>query len=135
MKFRYDFGQKIDLTRFRKQSLHYIKAHSENNWEFYISSYRVFFTSQHYGNNVYQFGLELQELKKDEDGNISESINVRPMQNTKFKEAKCFLIFYDPSNKYEVVSSIVSPDIEYIIDSLIDLLKYISKIENLKAFL
>lgn len=135
MKFRYDFGQKIDLTKFRKQALHYIKAHSENKWEFHISIYRVFFASVHRGNKMYRFELELQEFEKDNNGDISKCINVRPGLDTKFNEVKCFHVFYDPNNKYQIVGSTNSLDIELIIDSLIYILKYISKVENLKAFL
>lgn len=135
MNFRYDFGQKIDLTKFRKQALHYIKASSENSWEFYISDYRICFTSVRIANESYTFQLEIQELKRDGDGNISDRINVRPMTNTKFMDAQCFHVFFDPNNKYQITSSIDSSDVEFIVDSLITAIKYLFKIEKLKVFL
>jgi len=137
MQFRYDFvGDKLDLSRFKKQVNRHLTQYDELEYSFYVLGYKIqaninlFYTL--YRPTKYIVKFAISELQRDDDGEVSSYAAIRITEDLRFKE------FPDLIKHYATLSSVgefESNSVDEITDILSILIKIIYKINNLKAFL
>lgn len=133
MKFRYDFGEKLDLSLFTKQATHYIGSMRELTYELFLPDYKmevqIVTPDNCTGHTV---SLSIYDIERDSDGDLTEEQVIIPLIDTRFKENKdikeVFVIDhykanFDSNNAADTTGKICK------------LLKLIHKINHLKAFL
>jgi len=133
MKLRYDFGEKLDLSKFKKQAPHYIAQMRELNLEFYIADFR--FSSEISTpdrQTAHLVSLSLEDIEKDEFGNLISSKTIYPLQDTRFKEISDIQVLFQ-NNTYK--SHFQSHSVDDTVNRLCLIIKLLHKINNLKVFL
>lgn len=135
MNFRYDFANKLDLSKFRKQAIHYSSTQLVNCWEFYLPLHKVEFSTELLQRNFFEFKVKIFKLTKDELGDVIQIDKIYPNSDSLFEESECFHIYFNVKSKYADEGELLTGDVEYAVDSFINILKYLSKINRLKAFL
>ena len=134
MQFRYDFiGDKLDLSRFKKQVKHHLIQYDEISYSFYVLGYKIqaniilFDTSTNYLVN-----FTIAEFQRDSDGEIHSYYSIRITDDLRFKEFPELVKYYSPSAPQGYFES---NSVEEIVNILSNFIKVIYKINNLKAFL
>lgn len=136
MNFRYDFGEKINTEQFAKQAKHYIYAETENNWEFNFPNYRLYVKTSNRIKKFISVTTHLLDLVKDDDGVVTKAKTIYVIKDSRFNTFKVFDKFYLTKTALtQSEGSMGTDDIEECIQSIVDLLTILSKINNLKAFL
>src|SRR6185436_1755457 len=139
MLVRYDFDKILDLSRFRKQFLHYIPKMMVLNIEEvkYHFSLRMFQLSveirwiENPINHIVKFYIS--EVLRDGDKEIIAGKNISPLGDTRFQEIKLFKDFFD--SNYATQGLFISYDVLYTVDIVCQIVKFLHKINNLKIFL
>lgn len=136
MEFRYDFGEKLDLTRFRKQARHYIGRMREIVYNCYLADYKVVAeiatlddrasTSRH------RVTAYFMEVIRNPDGTIQDQKAILPLTDTRFREIKIIQDIF-PADGYKTFFD--SNDPQEIVDKLCNLISLVHKINHLKAFI
>lgn len=139
MLFRYDFDKNLDLSKFKKQFLHYISKMVSLN----ISEIRY-----HFSLRMFQLSVEIKwienpinhivkfyisEVSRDSDKEIISGKNISPLRDTRFQEIKLFKDFFDTN--YATQGSFVSYNIQHTADTICQIVKLLHKINDLKIFL
>jgi hypothetical protein len=133
MLFRYDFGEKLDLSRFKKQAPHYISNMREVTYNLFMPDYKMVVEVATPDNSTgHIVSLSLFEIKRDGEGEITEEKVIVPLIDTRFREIQSikdifkidhYKAHFDSNNAIDTVEKICK------------LLKLIHKINNLKVFL
>lgn len=134
MKLRLDFGEKLDLSKFRKQAVFYIRTLPQVNYYLVLPHYEV--VAEIIRPEGSQTGrtvtLSLFELVRDTDGEVIDKKTIVPLIDTRFQELeeikKLFVI-----DHYKATFDSSSPN--DIVDRVCHLLKLVHKINRLKVFL
>lgn len=133
MLFRYDFGQKLDLTNFRKQATHYISTMSEVTYHLIFPDFRIeieIITSE--AKTSHLATIQFSEITRDSDGEITKATAILPHSDLRFKEIKDITSTF-PLDHYR--ATINSNNVSKTVDTICMLAKVVHKINNLKAFL
>ncbi len=142
-RYRYDFGDNLDLSKFKKQSIQYIKASPDNLFEFYMHDFllevRTFpynLASINSKGFFYTPAIRVTVRIFDLRRSSTEIIDKKEIYVGSDSRFKIFpeirIMFF----KYPDATSIVEMDDVYkIVDSCSILLKALHKLGKLKAFL
>lgn len=128
MNFRYDFGEKLDLSKFQKQATHYAKNQSE--YILVMSHFMIwvkFF-------QVQRVSIATYDIIKDPDGNIIQKQAIYLGSDDRFqgfKDVQFFTRNCPPGFEFEVRFA----EYDKIIEQICGLIKIFHKINGLKAFL
>lgn len=139
MKFRYDFFEALDLTRFQKQAPHYIKGGQDTTFDLYVFDYRISAQVVRAGKaeeNLVE--LKFDELKRDKDGEITHAQTIFPLTDIRFKEIKFIQELFEPTkNKLSLAykTSFTSFKYQDTVDKLCEFVKLLHKINSLLAFI
>jgi hypothetical protein len=133
MEFRYDFGDKLDLSLFKKQGAYYIGIRREVTYNLYLPGYKMRVEiARPDDSNGHMVTVYFYEIKRDSDGEITNEKIIIPLIDTRFKELRDIQdVFVIDHYKAHFDSNSAAMTIEKICK----LLKVIHKINNLKAFL
>lgn len=127
MQFRYDFGEKLDLSKFRKQAKHYSKYQSE-----YLLVLGEFLLIANFESNN-RVQLTAFDITKDADGNISKKKFIFLAEDNRFQEFKDVRYFTENNSAHPFTIE-KQVDAETI-DRICNLIKVFHKVNGLKAFL
>jgi hypothetical protein len=133
MEFRYDFYEKLDLTKFKKQGAHYIGSMRELTYNFFLPEFKVVAeiitpdNSSGHLVTVYFF-----ELVRAKDRTIEAEKAVIPLIDTRFKEIKDIQSLFKIDHYKANFDSNNAKD---TVDKLCNLVRLVFKINSLKAFL
>jgi hypothetical protein len=132
MNFRYDFGEKLDLSKFKKQALFYISTQTEVVYSLIVSNFRINVTITTPENgNVHQVLISADEQTRDSNGGITCSKVLQLANDIRFKNNK-YVIELFQLNEYSAVFK--SNCVQTTVDMLCDLVKLFHKINSLKVF-
>jgi len=133
MLIRYDFGDKLDLSRFEKQVPQYIGTMREITYHIVLPHYMV---------NVEIVGVDdspshmstiwLSEVWRDEDGEIKDTKIIVPYLDSRFKEIDFIKDKFQIDN-YKAY--IYSNSVQATTNMLCRIVKLVHKINGLTAFL
>ena len=129
MNFRYDFGEKLDLTKFVKQAVFYISLYP-TEYTIFTKDYKLVFKT-FIEEGVIFTKIHIFDIHRNTDNTISgyKSVFSDDSRLESFKEiTSLFLI-----NRYEAFFTSTSS--KEVVDKLSLIIKVIHKINNLKAFL
>lgn len=134
MLFHYYFlGDKLDLTKFRKQAIHYMERLRQIQYGLFLPRYKVSVEIDGVDNSTEHMAtITLADIVRDEDKNIINILTVYPLLDTRFKESKDIKSIFD-INSYR--GTFTSASVVHTVDKICSLIKYLYKIENLKVFL
>lgn len=142
MQLRYDFGEKLDLSKFRKQSLYYIKNVGSVQYQLFLPDYKVTVEIVKATSEIShkQVALSIYEISRDIAGEIVSVRTLSPMNDTRFKEIKTIQELWEPMPlgpglPPSMVAEFVSDDPAIIVNRICDLIKIVHKINSLKVFL
>lgn len=137
MIFRYDFGEKLDLSRFRKQAGSYIKrfqfhsVESPLEFHFYTTDFKIVLETEPTAEGLFKNKLSFFSIKRDADGQVKTTVALFPIGDSRFDSFKDVQsLFVQYSNKTEFTSSI-----EDTVEISCTFIKIVHKINHLKAFL
>lgn len=133
MIIRYDFGEKLDLTRLEKQLPFHIGSMRELTYHFVLQKYRIETDIvKTDDSNDLLVGISLSEIWRDEDGEIKKTQIIIPLSDSRFQEMEIIKkIFVIDHYKAHFQSS----DKKFIVDTLVLLIKLVHKINGLMVFL
>lgn len=136
MQFRYDFmGDKLDLSRFKKQITQNLVLYPKITYSFYVLGYKIqanINTVDFSTNYIADVDFVINELQRDRDGEVHSFYAVKITEDLRFKEFPDLIKYYTPGALH---GSFDSNSVDEITDILSGLIKIIYKINNLKAFL
>jgi len=135
MQFRYDLvADKLDLIRWQKQAKHYIsKGMQRLTYHIYFKHYKIRANiSTPSDSTAHLVELTLMETHRDKTFEIQAFLNIQPTLDTRFKENKDIVQYFEPGS---VTGYFESNSAQHTVDQLSKIIKYVYKIENLKAFL
>lgn len=133
MKFRYDFAEKLDLSRFKKQALHYINVGRESTFELYVNDFKINVEIATFdGQDAHIASLYFEEIKRDLDGEIISTNIITPMIDLRFKDIENIKHIFDESN-YK--SHFNYKSTTFLVDHICFIIKLLNKINSLKAFI
>lgn len=133
MLFRYDFGQKLDLSRFEKQAPHYIGTMQELTYHLVVGAYQI--TAEIAtpdGSNSHHVTLWFSEITRDQDGEIINTKIIIPLSDDRFQELSLIKELFNIDN-YKAF--ITSNDAKSTSETLCRLVKLLHKINGLLVFL
>jgi len=132
MEFRYDFGQNLDLSRFKNHLLFVFRKKQIVNFRIYTEQY-VLDLDASQNKTIYYMSAEVYENIKDSDGEIFASNRIFPHVNSKLKVfGHIQKIFGYEDGEYCGVFIIEDP--ELTVKEVITLIKILHKWKNIKAF-
>lgn len=134
MQFRYDFvGDKLDLSRLKKQINRHLIQHDVIEYSFYVLGYKI--QANIYlveGTTKHIIKFIVAELQRDDDGEVLSYAAIRVTEDLRFKEFPDLIKYYSTLSS---IGELESNSIDEISNILSTLIKIIYKINNLKAFL
>jgi len=133
MNFRFDFGEKLDFSRFKRQAPHYISLAKPLDYHFYLPHYKMSAEIRSSENNSGHVVLiRFWEIFKDKDGEIIDQRMIYPLNDTRFQEIGDIKSLFGP-NKHE--AEFESFNSVNTVERICFLIKILSKINNLKVFI
>lgn len=133
MLFRYDFGEKLDLTKFIKQATHYIGTMRELAYDLYLSDYKMRVEVVTPDNsNSHTVTIFFYEIGRDPDGELVGEKIIIPLIDTRFKELRDIKDVFKIDN-YK--AHFDSNSAQFTVEKICKILKILYKINNLKVFL
>jgi hypothetical protein len=141
MLFTYVFGDKLDITKFRKQAAHYISTMSEVRYHLYLPNYKIHLevsTPNDQGGHI--VAASLFQLKRDEMKEIIRADAIYPITDSRFSEIKVIQDIWNPWSGILTVPSsaaratFTSNSVVESVEKICVILKIVSKIDGLKAF-
>ena len=130
MIFRYDFDKNLDLTKFSKQSQHYISIFEEISYYLFLEKYK-FTVDINKKNDYFSAKLCLFDLKRDSVGDIIDSNQILPINDIRFNSLKEIVKIF-PDDHIGLIECENSKEMS---DKIIRLIKIVNKLENLKLYL
>lgn len=135
MEFRYDFvADKLDMTRWQKQAKHYISMGMQRlTYYIYFKRYKIQINIETPSDSTaHLVSFALMDLDRDPDHEIKVNQMIYPLTDVRFKEFKEIAQHY--SNRSDL-GEFESNSAQHTVNELSKIIKYVYKIENLKAFL
>lgn len=133
MEFRYDFGEKLDLTRFRKQAIHYMSSMREITYILYLPNYKVIAEITTPDNLPgHLVSIYFSEIIRDSSGTIVSDNAIIPLTDSRFKEIKDIQNLFKIDHYKAYMTSYNSAE---TVNQICNLLRLVHKINRLKVFL
>lgn len=133
MQIRYDFGEKLDVTKFVKQAKHYIAQMPSIQYYFVLPHYKMVVQIDRQENvTSHLITVTFSKIWRDQDGEINSSELIYPAQDIRFKDLKIIQELWLSSADYSAKWS--SNSVAHTVDKMVLLLKLIHKINNLQVF-
>lgn len=133
MQFRYNFGEKLDVSRFKKQAPHYISLAKPVEYDLYLPHYRLRVeVNTPEDSNGHDVLLSFSEITRDGDGEIIREHIISPANDSRFKEFREIKNIFTVSDYKAAFNSNSSVD---TVDKICSIIKILSKINNLTVFL
>lgn len=134
MLFRYDFGEKLDTSKFKAQAEHYIgKIRPQLTYMLVIHSYELTVEiSEHDDHPEQLISFKLVSVEKEKLV-IKNKSNVYPLLDKRFKEFEIIKEIW--TDLYDNVGYLRSNNKTYTVSKIIELVEFLFKVEKLKAFL
>lgn len=135
MEFRYDFlGAKLDLERWRRQAKHYISIGMQRlTYYLYFKHYKIQVNIETPNDTTtHMVSFAIMELGRDVEGEIQVNKMIYPTTDSRFKEFKDIAKFF--SSRMDI-GEFRSNSAQFTVDELSKVIKYVFKVENLKAFI
>lgn len=133
MLYRYDFSEKLDLSRFKKQAPHYISNMREVTYDLFMPDYKmVVEVATPDGCVGHTVSLSIYDIDRDEDGDIIRERVIVPLIDTRFREIQPIKDIFKIDHYKAHFDSNSSVD---TVEKITKLLKLLHKINNLKVFL
>lgn len=133
MIIRYDLGDKLDLSRFKKRAPREIATMHRIIYEFYVQGYRI---SIDIGtpddSTAHLVELAIMEIKRDGSKEIQSYIAIQPNEDLRFREIPDVAKYFEP---FSQTGHFRSSSVEDTVNILSKIIKVVYKINNLKAFL
>jgi hypothetical protein len=133
MLFPIRVGEKLDLSKFRKQATHYIDLMREITYHVYLPNYKVIVeivlaekTTKHL------VTMWIVEIFLDQDKEIKNEKVILPLNDMRFKENKDIQSIFEMDNYKAYFNSSSAADTT---DKICRIVKLVHKINHLKAFL
>lgn len=135
MLIRYDFADKLDLSRFKRQAPFYIGKMRELTYNIFAGDFKlnIEITTPD-DTNAHSVQIDVIELFKNEDIEITEHARVNLATDSRFKELQVIKYFIDRlwiNDSIEFTCNCA----EFTTSKICDLIVIIHKINSLKAFL
>jgi hypothetical protein len=132
MIFRYDFGDKLDLSKFRKQAEHYLSRMPNIQYDIFTKDYYISIVAKTEEDSRLQIiYISINDVSRDL-GEITYCKAVVPTNDTRFQGFKDLVALYDPGYTAAVITNYNSKDTTNI---LCDIIKIVHKINSLKVFI
>lgn len=133
MIFRYDFGKKLDLSKFQQHSIHYITHLKQINYHLFVYNYKLIAdVVKTELDPCYQITVSIYDVIRDADGDVTNSNAIMPLNDLRFKEIKEIVkIFPEDHCK----GMFCSDNSNQISDKICNLLKVLSRINKLSLFI
>lgn len=134
MLFRYDFGETLDVTKFRAQAQHYIAQMRQVDYNLFLQNYKIIvniFTPDDC--TAHLVSVALYHIIRDECGEITKVELLFPSNDLRFKEFKIIKEIWE--KPHYSFGNWDSGSVSNTTEKIISLLKIAHKIDNLKAFL
>lgn len=132
MIFRYDFGEKLDLSKFVKQASFYIKKYPDTEYHLFTKDFKILFSTEPFsGPNIF-VRITVFSIIRDSDGEISNLERIFLIGDSRFESFNLIPTLFNP---YMSEATFQSDSIKDIISKVSELIKIIHKINYLKAFL
>lgn len=133
MIIRYDFGEKLDLSRFQKQAPRQIGSMRQVTFNFYIKDYLIFADIVTPDDlNTHQVCIKLYRITRNQDKEITRTDIIIPQQDTQFKNIQNIAGLF-AANSHQ--SFFDSNSVDQTVDCLSTFIKTFYKIDGLKVFL
>lgn len=133
MHFRFDFGEQLDFSRFKRQAPHYISLAKPLDYDFYLPHYKmsanIRASENTSGHIVY---IRFWEIFKDADGEMDSQRLILPRNDTRFQEISQIKNLFELNSheaEFESFNSINT------VEQICFLIKILFKINNLKVFI
>lgn len=134
MLFRYDFGEKLDITKFNVQARHYIGQIRQIEYHLVLSHYKLVVNiDTPDGITSHLVTVKLSSLNRDKDNEIESEQTIYPLADARFQDLKIFQEIW--ADRYRLVGGWASNSSATTVDKIIVLLKIVHKINNLRAFI
>lgn len=134
MLFRYDFGETLDITKFRMQAQHYIAQMRQLEYNLFLQNYKIIVNiSTPDGSTAHLVSVSIYHIDRDENGEITSTEKLFPGNDLRFKEFKIIKEIW--GNPDYSLGDWASGSVSNTTEKIISLLKIAHKIDNLKAFL
>jgi len=131
--FRYDFGEKLDTTKFNVQAQHYIGQIHQIDYRLVLPNYKLKIDiSTPELQTQHLISVSLYSLTRDEDGEIKNEEIIYPLRDTRFKD---FNIIKEIWTTSDTLGGWISNSTAETVNKIIKLLTIVHKINNLRVFL
>jgi hypothetical protein len=131
MLFRYDFGIKLDLSRFRKSAAHYIASYPENRFEIFINHFLVEFSTEPWAPSDHFVRLRTFDITKDADGIVIKKLALNLLTDSRFNSFPELQKLY---SIHSLEANFRSVSAEVTVDKICKVITLLHKISNLRAF-
>jgi hypothetical protein len=140
MLFTYVFGEKLDLSKFRKQATHYISTIPDVTYHLYLPIYKIHLeVSTPHTHNGHLITISIFELTRNEKKEIIRSELIHPLVNSCFQDIKAIQDIWMPAPGTNYVpgsrAAFASNSVAESVEKICTVLKIVHKIDHLKAFL
>jgi hypothetical protein len=133
MLFTIHIDEKLDLTKFRKQAMHYIGKMREITYHIYLPNYKVVAEIVSVeDSSKHLVSMWITELLRDKDKEITGEKVVIPVSDSRFRDIKDVQSIF-PIDDYK--SLFESSSVLDTVNKICNLTKLAFKINNLLAYL
>jgi hypothetical protein len=133
MLFPIYLNDKSDLTKFRQHALRYISRIQEVSYQIHLPDFRVqvnLACMDGFNSNVGELWME--DLKRNQENDIITCTVIVPSTDTRLKDFSDIQAWFPADS---VKHYICSNSVEETVDKICTVIKILSKINHLKAFL
>lgn len=135
MYLRYDFGEKLDLSKFKKQASYYSKNLDRVTYQLFLQDYKITVEMHKLEGclTTRSVNIAIYDIERDKDGEVMCVSALFPITDSRFKEIKIIQEIWESNTGALAYFNIdTSTD---IIQNICDLIKIVHKINKLKAFI
>jgi hypothetical protein len=131
MIFRYDIGEKLDLTNFRKQFAFYVSHKSSIDYYFVLKDFKIVIEIICPTENFHTVNCSLFDIRR-EDNEIVEQKVILPLVDSRFSSFVDIQKLF-PADHWK--ATVLSNSVEYSLNLICPVIKIAHKVNNLIAFL
>lgn len=133
MIIRYDFGEKLDLTRFQKQAIRQIGTMQRLIYHIFVKDYKLVIDIATPDDvTSHEVSISIFEIKRDAEGEITQAWQINPYIDTRFQDISSVMDLFEQDS---MIAHYESNNVSKTIQDICLLIKLIHKINNLKVFL
>lgn len=130
---RYDFGEKLDLSKFRKQVTFYVGKYSHTEYNIFTKDFKILFTTEPAEDGSILARISTSSIVRDADGEMILLEHFRMSEDSRFESFKEALALFN-KNYHRHLASFNSKSPKDIVDKVCGLIKIFHKVNSLIAF-